>query len=51
MKASRNTLGGEMGLVKSVGWEHGDGMDQFAPAPATRPVAQVGYSDTAQEEG
>ncbi len=53
MKESRNTLAGEMGLVKSVGCEHGDGMDQFVPAPATRLVAQVGLllSDTAQEEG
>ncbi len=31
-----------MRLVKSVDYEHGDGMDQFAPALATCPVAQVG---------
>jgi hypothetical protein len=53
VKESRNTLAGELGLVKSVGCEHGDGMDQFVPAPATRPAAQVELliSDTAQEEG
>jgi hypothetical protein len=52
VKASTNTLTGKVGLVKSVGYKHGDRMDQFAPAPATCSVAQVGIllSDTAQKE-
>ncbi len=51
VKASTNTLAGEMGLAKSVGCDHGDGMDQLAPAPATSPVAHVGLllSDRAQK--
>jgi hypothetical protein len=53
VKAFKNTPAGEMGLVKSVGCEHWGRIDQFVPAPATRPVAQVGilFSDTAQKEG
>jgi hypothetical protein len=52
VKASTNTLTGKVGLVKSVGYKHGDRMDQFAPAPPTCSVAQVGIllSDTAQKE-
>jgi hypothetical protein len=42
VKASTNTPAGEMGLVKSVVREHGDGMDQFAPAPAISPIAGGG---------
>jgi hypothetical protein len=50
VKASTNTLTGKVGLVKSVGYKHGDRMDQFAPATCS--VAQVGrlLSDTAQKE-
>ncbi len=42
VKASTNIQLERIALVKSVNCEHGDRMDQFAPAPATCPVTQVG---------
>jgi hypothetical protein len=44
VKASMNTLASKTGASKNqyVYCEHGDRVDQFAPAPATCPVAQVG---------
>jgi hypothetical protein len=41
-----------MELGRPVGCEHGDRMDQFVPAPATHPVAQVEllFSDTVKEK-
>jgi hypothetical protein len=53
VKASTNIPAGEMGLVKSVGCEHGDRMDQFVAAPTTPPVTQIGllFSNMAQKEG
>jgi hypothetical protein len=44
VEASVNTPASEKGLVKSIGSEHGHRMGQFAAAPATHPIAQVGSS-------
>ncbi len=43
MKASINIQLVRIGLVMSVDWEHGTGMDNIAPAPTTYPSTQVSY--------
>jgi hypothetical protein len=44
VKASLNIQLVSIGLVKSVDWEHGTGMDHIAPASPTYPLTQVGYT-------
>jgi hypothetical protein len=43
VKASINIQLMRIGLVISVDWEHGTGMDHIAPSPTAYHVTQVGH--------
>jgi hypothetical protein len=43
VKASINIRLVRIGLVISVDWEHGTGMDHIAPAPTTYPMIYVSH--------